>query len=65
MDYRSFYLHYENGVWIYDEAFRQTVEKDFEKTFAQSREISYMEWLHRPWRRRVVQHVLNVFNSLV
>lgn len=65
MDYRSFYLHYENGVWIYDEAFRQTVEKDFEKTFAESREISYMEWLNRPWRRRVVQHVLNVFNSLV
>lgn len=34
MDYRSFYLHYENGVWIYDEEFRQAVENDFINTFA-------------------------------
>ena len=41
MDYRSFYLHYENGVWIYDEEFRQAVEADFINTFAQSIEITY------------------------
>lgn len=65
MDYRSFYLHYENGVWIYDEEFRQSVENDFNKTFSQSREISYAEWKNRPLKRKLVQHVLNVFDALV
>lgn len=65
MDYRSFYLHYENGVWIYDEPFRQSVENDFKKTFAESREISYMEWKNRPLKRKLIQHVLNVFDALV
>lgn len=65
MDYRSFYLHYENGVWIYDEQFRKEVQQDFDKTFAESREISYEEWKKRPWKLKIVQHILNVFNSLV
>lgn len=64
MDYRSFYLHYENGVWIYDEEFRQAVQNDFEKTFTQCREITYMEWKNRPWERKLIQHILNVFNAL-
>ena len=25
MDYRSFYLHYENGVWVYDDEFKKKV----------------------------------------
>lgn len=65
MDYRSFYLHYENGVWIYDEQFRQEVQKDFDETFLLSQEISYEEWKKRPWNRKLVQHVLHVFDSLV
>lgn len=65
MDYRSFYLHYENGVWIYDEQFRQEVQRDFEETFAVSREITYEEWKNRPFRRKMIQHVLNVFSSIV
>ena len=44
MDYRSFYLHYENGVWVYDDEFKKKVLADFENTFAQSREITYGQW---------------------
>lgn len=65
MDYRSFYLHYENGVWVYDEAFLQHIRKDFEDTFALSREISYEEWKNRPLKIKAVQHVLKVFSTLV
>lgn len=43
MDYRSFYLHYENGIWIYNEEFLQEVRKDFDETFRVSREITYEE----------------------
>lgn len=65
MDYRSFYLHYENGVWIYDKKFLEAVRSDFAKTFAESREITYKEWLNRPFGRKAVQHVLKVFSTLV
>ncbi|MBO5486446.1 MAG: cardiolipin synthase, partial [Eubacterium sp.] len=65
MDYRSFYLHYENGVWIYDEEVRSAIVEDFEETFAQSKEITYEEWKNRPMSRKFVQHILHVFDMLV
>lgn len=64
MDYRSFYLHYENGVWVYDEKFRKKVNRDFTKTFEVSREIIYEEWKTRPLKRKIVQQVLQVFDTL-
>ena len=65
MDYRSFYLHFENGVWVYDEEFRRKVTEDFNKTFDQSCEITYEEWKARPMKRKMVQHFLHVFDTLV
>ena len=65
MDYRSFYLHYENGVWIYDEEFRQAVEVDFINTFAQSIEITYEDWKNRPLKMKIIQPILHVFDALV
>ena len=65
MDYRSFYLHYENGIWIYNEEFLQEVRKDFDETFRVSREITYEEWKNRPIKRQVMQHFLKVFSTLV
>ncbi len=64
MDYRSFYLHYENGVWVYDDEFLTKVEKDFNDTFAVSREITYEEWKNRPIKRKVIQPILKVFSTL-
>ena len=65
MDYRSFYLHYENGVWNYDEEFRQAVEADFINTFAQSIEITYEDWKNRPLKMKIIQPILHVFDALV
>ncbi len=65
MDYRSFYLHYENGVWVYDRKFLKSVEKDFTKTFGESREITYEEWKNRPRKKKVMQNLLHVFDTLV
>ena len=65
MDYRSFYLHYENGVWVYDEEFLKKVERDFVQTFEESREITYEEWKDRPLKRRMIQQILHVFDTLV
>ena len=65
LDYRSFYLHYENGVWVYDEDFLKEVRRDFDDTFAVSTEIRYEAWKNRPLARKAVQHILKVFSTLV
>lgn len=64
MDYRSFYLHYENGVWMSGDAIQEAVRKDFFNTFEISKEITYDEWLDRPYRWKLVQPLLNLFSTL-
>lgn len=65
MDYRSFYLHYENGIWMSGKQIQQDVYEDFQNTFQESREITYEEWLHRPRRWKIVQPFLELFSTLV
>lgn len=65
MDYRSFYLHYENGVWISNKEVISVIKEDYMKTFAQCKEISYEEWCKRPWKMKVTQVVLNAFSTLL
>lgn len=64
VDYRSFYLHYENGVWMSGKKIQNEVMKDFQETFAISREITYEEWLNRPRTWKIVQPLLNLFSTL-
>lgn len=64
MDYRSFYLHYENGVWMSGDSIQRSIGKDFQKIFHESREISYEEWRNRPRRWKIVQPILNLFSTL-
>jgi cardiolipin synthase len=64
MDYRSFYLHYENGVWMSGESIQKAIYDDFQETFSCSKEITYGEWLNRPLRWKVIQPILNLFSTL-
>lgn len=65
MDYRSFYLHYENGIWMSGERIQRTVQQDFMKTFEESREITLEDWQRRPRRWKLIQPILNLFSTLV
>ena len=65
MDYRSFYLHYENGVWMKGEKILSDIRDDFEVTFAMSREVTYEEWKNRPLWMKIIQPVWNVFATLM
>jgi len=40
LDYRSLYLHFENGVWMHEADCIRSIADDFERTFEQSREIT-------------------------
>lgn len=65
MDYRSFYLHYEDGAMVSDPAFLEAVAADFEKTFAESKEMTYADWLKRPLRWKIIQPLLNLGATLM
>ncbi|MCR4604904.1 MAG: cardiolipin synthase [Eubacterium sp.] len=65
VDYRSFYLHYENSIWVYDKKFHKSILDDFEETFKISHEFTYDEWKDRPTRRKIAQFFLHVFDALV
>ncbi|MCH5267845.1 MAG: cardiolipin synthase [Lachnospiraceae bacterium] len=65
MDYRSFYLHYENGIWMCGDHIKQDMREDFFKMFQESREISYEEWRNRPRRYKIIQPILNLFSILL
>ena len=65
MDYRSFYLHYENGVWMADDTIIGTIKEDLLKTMEISHEVTYEEWKRRPNTWKVYQPVLNLFSTLM
>ena len=65
MDYRSFYLHYENGVWMSNDEVVSVIKADLLKTMAESREITLEEWKRRPLGLRMIQPILNLFSTLM
>lgn len=64
MSYRSFYVHYECGVWICDKEIVNNMNLDFENCIKSSRKIENSEWEKRPLFVRIQQHVLNVFSII-
>lgn len=53
MDYRSFYLHFENGVAFYGSSVIHVVQEDIERTLGRSQEMN-LEFLYsRPWWARL------------
>ena len=61
MDFRSFYLHYEMGVWSPDKELLEILRKDFEETLLKCRKITYDEWMKRPVTDKLGQYLLYPF----
>lgn len=64
MDYRSFYLHYECGVFMCKREVIDMIKEDLLQTMAISKEVTYEEWKARPWHTKMAQRVLNLFATL-
>jgi cardiolipin synthase len=65
MDYRSFYLHYECGVWICDRKTIGIIKEDLLKTMEQCHEVTFEEWKNRPPFIKFYQRILNLFSTLM
>lgn len=65
MDYRSFHLHYECGLWFCNCDTVDIIKEDLIKTMSECHEVSYEEWKNRPLSLKISQLVLNVFSTLM
>lgn len=65
MDFRSFYLHFENAVWLCGTDTVQKVKADFLQTLESCTEVHYENWAKRPLRQRFIQTILNAFSPML
>ncbi|MEA4852965.1 MAG: cardiolipin synthase [Christensenella sp.] len=65
LDYRSLFLHYECGVWMYHTRAVSQLKEDYIKTLSRCQEISYEQMHHRHWYIKLMQAILRVFAPLM
>lgn len=65
MDYRSLYLHFECGVWLYKTQSVFDVKKDFEQTMEHCIEMTQKEYENMRWYRWLLSLVLKLFSPLM
>lgn len=60
-DYRSFYLHFECGVWMCQVPAVKEIEGHFNEILADCKQIKLAEWRRRPILQKLKQTVLHLF----
>lgn len=64
-DFRSFYLHFEDNVWLYGSRSVAQAEQDFQLSLAVSHEVD-LEWYGKlPISSRIVSSFLKLFSPLM
>jgi cardiolipin synthase len=64
LDFRSFYLHFECGVWLYGCRSLESLKKDFLATQALGRQVSLQELDDEKLRRKASGWLLKIFSPL-
>ncbi len=64
-DFRSFYLHQENAVWMYRTSAIAEMSADFEATLAQCRRVTLADVRSARWWRRAIWIALRTFSPLM
>lgn len=65
MDYRSYYLHYECGVWFYRSKVVDTVKTDYLDCLEKSHRVTLEECKAVKWPVRVMRGILNLFSPMM
>ena len=65
LDYRSLYLHFECGVWLYDCSSIYTIKKDFTQTLKECREIKLKNLGKLTWINSFKRQILRAFAPLM
>lgn len=64
LDYRSFYLHFEDAVWCCGGTAVREVKDDFDGFIKESKQITLEEWEKRPLGVKIKQALLKFFAPL-
>ncbi len=64
-DFRSFYLHQENAVWMHQTSAIAQMAADYESTLEKCRRVGLTEVRSTSWWRRAVWLVLRTFSPLM
>jgi cardiolipin synthase len=65
LDYRSLYLHFECGVFIYNNPEIDRIEKDFKKTLKKCHKVTLVEAKERSLLTKLCGHVLRMVAPLM
>ena len=65
LDYRSLFLHCENGCLLYETESIKDIEKDFNNTFKVSQRITREEMENQKLSKRILRVILRVFAPLM
>lgn len=64
MDYRSLYLHFECGVWMYQTPCIKDMKQDFLETLEQSEEIT-LTYFRGKWLKQLIAMIFRIFAPLL
>ncbi|NLM68598.1 MAG: cardiolipin synthase [Firmicutes bacterium] len=65
LDYRSLFLHFECGVWMYRSSSIRHIKEDFLETLTKSDEVTWEKYQQVAWYRRIGWALLNLFAPLM
>lgn len=65
VDYRSLYLHFENGVYIHNDPMIEELKRDFLDDVSKSEELTYEMWKKRKWYIKILEFILKIFATLM
>ncbi len=65
LDFRSLFLHYECGVFMWNKQTVDDVKQDILQTVEECHEVTYTEWKHRPWYVKILTPFFNLFSNLM
>ena len=65
MDYRSFYLHYECGVFMSENDAVLDIRDDILETIKKCERITYDMWKKRPVHQKIIQWCLRLFSPIL
>ena len=65
MDYRSLYLHFECATLFFNNPAVEDVERDFQRTRAQSQRMTVEDYKNLPWYERLTGRVLRLIAPLM
>lgn len=65
LDYRSLYLHFENGIFIYNNSEIDKIERDFQHTLTKCHKVTLIEVKKRSMLTKIVGNVMRLFAPLM